>query len=423
MGGEVVVCLCREAVVAGSFVLPETVDGPPDFVDGEGALFQLPSLSVVEDPRSAADFALGVRVQCVLGGRVLLEEAVLGGLEHGGCVVGERAVLLPGCRDGALAGVGHGVVEVTDGLVGEFMLRILFVLFGDVLLPVDVPLLQVCPDAGYLRPAVVDVAAGRGGVGVEEDCQLLLHMPEVMEHVPQGRGRSVVLSVGVLLETASNSGCAHGCEQVGGLRLDAPGAVYGPVILGPGLFVVQWGHPQGGLKTLVNILWGAGGKVGDRRADMQGAMACGSQQEGPVLGLGPDDSGGVAIAYVDAGGGGLCLLGEVGWLAFEVGLQVHEAEHFDGVADCLVLGCGLPPSVGRGGGSVHVADDDNGGEHGHLAVCFGQGLEKGFRGVAEGDVGVADVELPSVPDDLIDAESPWDAEVVDEVDVDAGSGV
>ena len=51
-----------------------------------------------------------------------------------------------------------------------------------------------------------------GGVGVEEVCQLLLHMPEVMEHVPQGRGRSVVLSVGVLLETAGGGGCAHGCE-------------------------------------------------------------------------------------------------------------------------------------------------------------------------------------------------------------------
>ena len=24
------------------------------------------------------------------------------------------------------------------------------------------------------------------------------------------------------------------------------GAVYGPVILGPGLFVMQWGHPQEG---------------------------------------------------------------------------------------------------------------------------------------------------------------------------------
>ena len=44
-----------------------------------------------------------------------------------------------------------------------------------------------------------------------------------------------------------------------------------------------------------------------------------------------------------------------------------------------------------------------GGEHGHLAVCFGEGLEEGFRGVAEGDVGVADVEFPSVPDDLVDA--------------------
>ena len=39
VGGEVVVCLRREAVIAWSFVLPETVDGLPNFVDGEGALF------------------------------------------------------------------------------------------------------------------------------------------------------------------------------------------------------------------------------------------------------------------------------------------------------------------------------------------------------------------------------------------------
>ena len=84
VGGGVVVCLRREAVVAWGFVLPETVDGPPDFVDGEGALFQLPPLRVVEDLREAVDFGLGVRVQCVLGGRVLTEEAVLGGLEHRG---------------------------------------------------------------------------------------------------------------------------------------------------------------------------------------------------------------------------------------------------------------------------------------------------------------------------------------------------
>ena len=184
LGGEVVVCLRREAVVAWGFVLPETVDGLPDFVDGQGALFQLPPLGVVEDLREAVDFGLGVRVQCVLGGRVLLEEAVLGGLEHGGWVVGEGAVLLSDRGDGAVAGVGHGVVEVADGLVGEFMLRILFVFLGDALLPVDVPLLQVCPGVGYLRPAVVYLAAGLGGVGVEERCQLLLRMPEVMEHVP-----------------------------------------------------------------------------------------------------------------------------------------------------------------------------------------------------------------------------------------------
>ena len=60
MGGEVVVCLRREAVVAWGFVLPETVDGLPDFVDGEGAFLQLPPLGVVEDPREAVDFGLGV---------------------------------------------------------------------------------------------------------------------------------------------------------------------------------------------------------------------------------------------------------------------------------------------------------------------------------------------------------------------------
>ena len=166
------------------FVLPETLDGLPDFVDGEGALFQLPPLGVVEDPREAVDFGLGVWVQCVLAGRVLPEEAVMGGLEHCGWVIGEGAVLLPDRGDGASAGVGHGVVDVADCLVGEFMLRIPFVFLGDALSPVDVPPLQVCPDVGYLHPAVVYLAAGFGGVGVEEGRQLLLGMPEVMEHVP-----------------------------------------------------------------------------------------------------------------------------------------------------------------------------------------------------------------------------------------------
>ena len=131
-------------------------------------------------------------------------------------------------------------------------------------------------------------------------------------------------------------------------------------------------------------------------------MACGSQREGSLSGLRPDDGGGVAIAYVDAGWGVICLVGEVGWLAFKVCRQVHEPQHIDGVADCMVLGCGLSPSVLRGGGGVHVADDNCGGEHGHLAVCLGQGLEEGIRGVTEGDVGVDDVELSSVPNNLID---------------------
>ena len=144
---------------------------------------------MVEDLREAVDFPLVVRVQCVLGGTVLMEERVLGGLEHGGWVVGEGAILLPDPGYGAVAGVGRGVVE------------------------------------------------------------------------------------------------------------------------------------------------GAGLKP----------------------------------------------------------------KHFDGVADCMVLGCGLPFSVRLGGGGVHVADNDSRTGHCHLAVCFGEGLEERFRGVAEGDVDVDDVELPSVP--------------------------
>ena len=116
--------------------------------------------------------------------RVLPEEAVLSGLEHCGWVVGEGDVLLPDRGDGAVAGVGHGVLEVADGPVGDFMLRIPLVFLGDALLPVDVPPLQVCPDVGYLLPAVAYLAAGLGGVGVEEGRQLLLRMPDVVEHVP-----------------------------------------------------------------------------------------------------------------------------------------------------------------------------------------------------------------------------------------------
>ena len=62
----------------------------------------------------------------------------------------------------------------------------------------------------------------------------------------------------------------------------------------------------------------------------------------------------------------------------------------------------LPSSVLSGGSGVHVADDDCRGEHRHLAVCFGEGLEEGFDGIAEGNVGDDDLELPSVSDDLVD---------------------
>ena len=107
VGGEVVVRLRREAVVARGVVLPETVDGPPDFVDGEGAILQLPPLAVVEDLRGAVDSVCGVSVQCVLVGGGLVEEAVLGGQEHGGRVAGKGAVCLPDRGDGGVAGVGR----------------------------------------------------------------------------------------------------------------------------------------------------------------------------------------------------------------------------------------------------------------------------------------------------------------------------
>ena len=48
----------------------------------------------------------------------------------------------------------------------------------------------------------------------------------------------------------------------------APGAVYGPVVLGPGLLVMEWRNFQGGRQALVRILWGVGAKVGDGEADM-----------------------------------------------------------------------------------------------------------------------------------------------------------
>ena len=156
---------------------------------------------------------------------------------------------------------------------------------------------------------------------------------------------------------------------------------------------------------------------------MQGPMACESQWEGALSGLRLDDGGGFAIAYVDVGGNGLRLVREVGWLAFEVGRKVHEPKHLDPAADCMVVECGLSSSVHWGGNGIHCADDDGGGEHGHLVLGFCQGLREWFGRAAKGDVGVDDVKLPSVPDDLVNAQSPWDAEVVDEVDVDAGWGV
>ena len=63
--------------------------------------------------------------------------------------------------------------------------------------------------------------------------------------------------------------------------MDAPSAVYGPVILGPGLFVVQWGHLQGGWWALVRILWGAEGRLGIVRRICRGLWPVGPSARGP----------------------------------------------------------------------------------------------------------------------------------------------
>ena len=98
-----------------------------------------------------------------------MEEAGLVGLEHCCRVIGEGAVLLPDHGDGVVAGVGHGFLQVAYGFVGAFIARISVVILGDVLLSWDVPLLQVRPDVGYLRCAVVYVVAGLWGVGVVKE--------------------------------------------------------------------------------------------------------------------------------------------------------------------------------------------------------------------------------------------------------------
>ena len=167
---------------------------------------------MVEDPGEAFDFVWHVCVECVLGGGVLLEEAILGGLEYPRRVIPQGAVCPPDCGDCAVANVGHGVVEVACGFVGVFMSRISLVFLADALSSVDVPLLQVCPDFGDLRSAVVYGAADLRGVGAEEGPQLLLCMPEGMEHISQGCGSLVIPILVLLLGAAGDSGRAHGSE-------------------------------------------------------------------------------------------------------------------------------------------------------------------------------------------------------------------
>ena len=101
---------------------------------------------------------------------------------------------------------------MADGFAGEFKSRIPLVFFGDALMSVDVQVLQVHSDVGYLRRAVVYERSGFRFVGVEEGHHLLLRTAEVMENFSPGFQGLVVLSVGLLLETAGGGACAHGCE-------------------------------------------------------------------------------------------------------------------------------------------------------------------------------------------------------------------
>ena len=99
-------------------------------------------------------------------------------------LLGEGAVLLSDRGDGAVAGVGHGVVEVADGLLGEFMLRIPLVFLR---LRCCLWMCHRCRSALLWAVCALQWCIWRrvlGGVGVEEGRQLLLRMPEVMKHVP-----------------------------------------------------------------------------------------------------------------------------------------------------------------------------------------------------------------------------------------------
>ena len=156
---------------------------------------------------------------------------------------------------------------------------------------------------------------------------------------------------------------------------------------------------------------------------MQGPVACESHWEGAVSGLCPDDGAGVAVAYVHAGGGGLRLVGEVRWWPSRLAIRSTSPSISMVSRTAWSWGVACPPRSAGVGAAFMSLMTMGGGEHGHLAVCLGQGLEEGFRHVAEGDVTVDEVELPSVPDDFVDAQPPWDAQVVGEVKVDARLGI
>ena len=66
-----------------------------------------------------------------------------------------------------------------------------------------------------------------------------------------------------------------------GFLLHVPGALYGPIVFGPGLFVVQWGHSEGGGTPWSASSGGMGGRLGMVRRMFRGRWPLGPSGSGP----------------------------------------------------------------------------------------------------------------------------------------------
>ena len=152
-----------------------------------------------------------------------------------------------------------------------------------------------------------------------------------------------------------------------------------------------------------------GGVFGMVRQMCRGLWPVGPIQRGPYR----------AFAQIMAGGGGLRLVGEVRELACR---QVNKPLHFDGVADCVVLGCGLLSSVCRGGCGVHVADDNFGASMAIWQYASAKAWRKGSVASPKRMWVLMTLSCPASRR-LPGRSASLDADVVDEVDVDARLGV